>query len=1515
MDAEKDVTSKSEASEKLEEKLDSPKGGETNISETNELSEVAKSPASLDNDNLENQEEDKSKQPEKETIDKEKPTDDFDKLFETKEKPEDSQSKNEKYEQKESSDTKKTKSEDEEMDVDESQEATHDETTTTDVTNDIAKDIENSEKKLEIEPEKEKISNAIDVDAESEKLEKENNVKDTPAVDVESEGMDNELVKETVDTEMNSKTIQKSTEVVDVESGKDTESDDIEEVDNNEDLAKKAVAGIKSTEYEEDPDDPDQVDSQDEVGNEEKQTARSPSPKTEDIASSDSDEIEVLPVEKEKEKDTDSIQSIPIQTTDENKKSSIEKDVNKSTKNSDRDSDSSIEISVPKKRRRIVWQCINPKCSSSKRRDLLTADNFVLSVYNYDEDSKKKRKICYTCYAEIQREQLRLIAKIDNNEPLLNEVFPVAEDVLELEDSDEKSETDDSVSSQVEISCSEGDELLSNEQFVEKMFERCLKEIDVPNMIIESCAELSKRFEGMEDERENITKNFKDVEKGVEQLFRDIYEPFEPVIRSVEPLDIPLEEEIQQRPRPQQQRPMGNAGITGRQPIGGPQRQQINRQPGTFNSQGGILHGGASRQHPMQPGMLQQQQVPLQTLPFVPQPGNLERPPLTLGEKVFYLQGGQTINVWKEGKVDEIISTTIGELANYKIKFEIMVGSKKMIQSKQRNLKQLAYFSAVNVKINVGTRVIALYHEKPEDQGSFYAGIIAEPPKSLNMNRYLIFFDDGVTRYVEHKNVRLICFSSPDVSEDVHANSRQFIKEYLEKYPERPMVKLTIGQAVKTEFDSKWHITRVAKVDASLVSLFFEERNMYEWLYRGSTRLGPLFTQFANQRNKTGQVDNRIRRMQRTDIEYTSGQREVIPAQENNQTSESAAQFRKANVARKSGKSSASSIRHENVPATEREHPDREGIVSQVDISGRRKWGKTFVKHMCAPGCVENYAYNENEWKGTNPLLIPLCLGWDRKVCKLQGRLSNKVQNKTVAYTAPCGRTLRNLDEVHRYLRIVKSSLEIDMFNTDWFVKVFDEWSPKTYINLKPDLSYSKENVPIPWVNSIDNSFPDHIDYSTVRIPQYGVYINTDDDFLVGCNCIDDCQDSNNCACHQLTIQATAHCIKRKINPNAVYKYRRLHEFVPTGIYECNKQCKCAKTCLNRVAQNPLRNKLQVFKTETRDWGVRTLCDIPKGGFICIYVGKLFGVDESNSQGKNHGDEYFADLDLIENVEKQKEGYESDVEEPNDDISFLECLRQSPPRQTEVNMSTEDESEYEPVDQEEDQEFVPKMNRKKKKKATKSSFNRNFRNNFPQVDGNVEASDMSQSDEDKNSVKQDKKVMNINDLIAKPDPFANGMVVKKKWSEVTDGDILVERLNQVDGPLDETSDEDEVDERRPQASGFSAPMGMMGMSNQHRTFRSTRKFFGAEEEAYTMDAKFEGNIGRYLNHCCDPNCFVQSVFVDTHDLRFHWVAFYSHCHISAGSELHWDYNYEIGMIEGRELVCKCGAEKCRNRLL
>ncbi len=42
------------------------------------------------------------------------------------------------------------------------------------------------------------------------------------------------------------------------------------------------------------------------------------------------------------------------------------------------------------------------------------------------------------------------------------------------------------------------------------------------------------------------------------------------------------------------------------------------------------------------------------------------------------------------------------------------------------------------------------------------------------------------------------------------------------------------------------------------------------------------------------------------------------------------------------------------------------------------------------------------------------------------------------------------------------------------------------------------------------------------------------------------------------------------------------------------------------------------------------------GAFICIYVGNLFESEEANKQGQNFGDEYFADLDMIEVVERQK---------------------------------------------------------------------------------------------------------------------------------------------------------------------------------------------------------------------------------------------------------------------------------------
>merc|ERR1719167_1062090 len=126
--------------------------------------------------------------------------------------------------------------------------------------------------------------------------------------------------------------------------------------------------------------------------------------------------------------------------------------------------------------------------------------------------------------------------------------------------------------------------------------------------------------------------------------------------------------------------------------------------------------------------------------------------------------------------VDEVQSAD-SESIMYKIKFDHYMSGKKIVQTKLRGLKQLAYHSPSAVKIPVGTRCIGLYSETPSDKGTYYAGVVAEPPKGLNLNRYLVFFDDGVARYITHNELRVVCAASAKVADDIHPGSREFINK------------------------------------------------------------------------------------------------------------------------------------------------------------------------------------------------------------------------------------------------------------------------------------------------------------------------------------------------------------------------------------------------------------------------------------------------------------------------------------------------------------------------------------------------------------------------------------------------------------------------------------------------------------------------------------------------------------------------------------------------------------------
>ncbi|KAL2348457.1 hypothetical protein Fmac_002457 [Flemingia macrophylla] len=83
-------------------------------------------------------------------------------------------------------------------------------------------------------------------------------------------------------------------------------------------------------------------------------------------------------------------------------------------------------------------------------------------------------------------------------------------------------------------------------------------------------------------------------------------------------------------------------------------------------------------------------------------------------------------------------------------------------------------------------------------------------------------------------------------------------------------------------------------------------------------------------------------------------------------------------------------------------------------------------------------------------------------------------------------------------------------------------------------------------------------------------------------------------------------------------------------VYECNHMCRCNKSCPNRVLQNGVRVKLEVFKTEKKGWAVRAGEAILRGTFVCEYIGEVLDVQEARNRQKRYGTEhcsYFYNID------------------------------------------------------------------------------------------------------------------------------------------------------------------------------------------------------------------------------------------------------------------------------------------------
>lgn len=67
-------------------------------------------------------------------------------------------------------------------------------------------------------------------------------------------------------------------------------------------------------------------------------------------------------------------------------------------------------------------------------------------------------------------------------------------------------------------------------------------------------------------------------------------------------------------------------------------------------------------------------------------------------------------------------------------------------------------------------------------------------------------------------------------------------------------------------------------------------------------------------------------------------------------------------------------------------------------------------------------------------------------------------------------------------------------------------------------------------------------------------------------------------------------------------------------VFECNSNCACPETCLNRVVQKGQHLNLQVFKTKHKGWGLKALEIIKKFTFVSEYAGELISIQEAKKR-------------------------------------------------------------------------------------------------------------------------------------------------------------------------------------------------------------------------------------------------------------------------------------------------------------
>lgn len=478
---------------------------------------------------------------------------------------------------------------------------------------------------------------------------------------------------------------------------------------------------------------------------------------------------------------------------------------------------------------------------------------------------------------------------------------------------------------------------------------------------------------------------------------------------------------------------------------------------------------------------------------------------------------------------------------------------------------RISYFVPPCMNLAKAFRIVAKVFSKG-GKPSYLSGRIVDLAKRSNRFRFLVFFESGITSYVNKKDISVILDQSRGF-EVFNTFQKDFLTYYFKHYPEVHMARFKPGDKslirLKMPNQSEELYVRatgvVTKVDCKLVQFHVQAYQTSVWLYRGDyTRILSIESDLKEGGIKRSRPLRNLGLQSKNVIEVTidDDQNEVIETLPDEQLT---------------------TIEQPKLQRLDDVQPEMPTEIALKDIE----------KHTCSSACPK-------EEKGDTPpnclnmFIIPIWFGWKRLYDIKYDH------SKVVFYLAPCGVKFYDMEAIFDWLQATGSRLQIDQFNLDRdFVVEETASSYQGYHVFLRDISNGREKVPVSLINTLNHDTLFNFEYIAEREFDKNIELELDTNFMVCCDCTDDCRNPEKCACQALTWESMRPVHEFEEFP---MKNRLLYQKVLSGIYECNKGCACRKQqCVNRNAQLGLRNKLQLFKTFNKGWGVRTLHDIPKG--------------------------------------------------------------------------------------------------------------------------------------------------------------------------------------------------------------------------------------------------------------------------------------------------------------------------------